>query len=250
MTDPTPDQQNPSPQQPPPQQLNYHPYSIEQQTRVAAMIYDATLRGGPAAAPIVAQLSAAYPDAAIIAHLCVSYQLHNLASTPVLPAPTYPQSYDFSGAQFHQHPGCFVLRRINVSSIAWFCFFVGSFLATVRLSLIFGLAMAATLARIFDNDPMFYVINYVATQAFGDGPRNELYKWLFAVFTAQNPLHAFENTGALSASQILPSHISAAILLTPVTAGMLCFALGALAAISVNLALRLSGGIRFENHND
>eukprot|EP00177_Eucheuma_denticulatum_P002263 GFKZ01004055.1.p2 GENE.GFKZ01004055.1~~GFKZ01004055.1.p2 ORF type:complete len:250 (+),score=27.27 GFKZ01004055.1:289-1038(+) len=249
MTDPTPQQDSPS-QQPPPQHINYHPYSPEQQARVAAMIYDATLHGGPAAAPFVAQLSVAYPDAAIVAHQCVYYHLNNLAATSVLPTATYPQSQVFSGAQFDQYPGSFVLRRINVSSIAWFCFFVGSFLASLRLSFIFGLAMAATLARIFDNEPMFDVINYVATQAFGDGPRNELYRWLFAVFTEQNPLHAFEDAGALSASQILPSHISAAILLTPVTAGMLCFAMGTVAAISVNFALRLSGGIRFESHND
>lgn len=55
---------------------------------------------------------------------------------------------------------------------------------------------------------------------------------------------------ALAATLMLPKHIASGILLNPITAGILCFCLGGLAAVAVNFALRVAGGIRFQSRHD
>lgn len=87
-------------------------------------------------------------------------------------------------------------------------------------------------------------------QSLGEGPRGELYKWILRALTEQNPIVEFGLGDEWLASIPLPSYISAALVLTPITAGILCFLLGGMAALSVNFALRAAGGIRFQNHED
>lgn len=256
---PPPPSTSPHARSPSPPLLLSLPLSQTQiQARVAAVIYDAILRGGPSAHSLTTQLSAAYPTSAAIAHQYLSHthaQFNHHLPLPhfhnQLPSLQQPaQLHSVYGAHFERHHRGFILRRIDVSSIAWFCFLIGSLLASLRICFIFTLALAATLARVADNDNLYEIIDNVASQCLGNGPLIELYQWLFAVLTEQDPTHIFVQANVLAVSYMLPSYIAAAILLTPVTAGMLCFCLGGLAAVVVNFALRVAGGIRFQSYDD
>lgn len=210
------------------------------------------LRGGPNADTLSAHLAAAYPGSALIAREYAAYARQAVSSRiPYAQARERARTYVSWGAEFQRQPrGDFVLKRISVGSVAWFCFFIGSLLASLRLCFIFSLALAATLAHSQDSAFLYNLVDNIATESFGEGPRGELYKWIFRVLTEQNPIAEFGQGDEWLASVLLPSYISAALLLTPITAGVLCFLLGGMAAVSVNFALRAAGGIRFENHDD
>lgn len=220
--------------------------TIQQQARVATVIYDMLIRGGQNAATLTEQLSQAYPNAAALAQ---GYAAH-VSSTIFQPLSNARMQYPQRTQESNRRD--FVLRRISVSSVAWFCCFVGAAFASFRLWFIFLLALGATLANNTDNDILYHLVEYLANQTLDKGPKRELYKWMFNLLNEENPVVAINHHGPMAGASttLMPDHIAAALLLTPITAGLLSFLLGGLSAFFVNVALRAAGGIRFENHEE
>lgn len=190
------------------------------------------LRGNATHLPVIERLSARYPNAsAVAAHYAHLFRL--LAC----PAPRFPRRQDF------------VLSRIRPASVAWFCFFSGAICAAMQLLVIFGLAAAQVAASASREEGAVRAVKLVTGQVIGDGNLRDMFSWIVALLTDQNQIIAPRDLHLVDA-EWLPSVLCASILLTPLSVGIICFLLGGLAAFCVNFALRVAGGIRFQNHLD
>lgn len=213
---------------------------ISHEARVGAVIYDMLVRGGSEFEALAAQLSMAYPTPAAVARHFATY------TRCAIHRPSTLQEGGVTPSD--QTESNFVLHRLNAYSVAWFCSILGSATASLRIWIIFILVLCATVANSSDNQSLYHFVEYVAGELVDEGPRRQLYRWLFSMVNYENQVVATNGSGSMggATTSIVPDHVTLLLLFTPVIVGVLCFVVGGLSAICVNVVLRRTGGIRFD----
>lgn len=213
---------------------------------MAAVIYDMLIRGGAQGEQISAPLAAAYPLAGNIARQYAAYTrsalTHRTRNQRLRPRPHMRVSY---GVEYQVRRSGFTLRRVRVSSIALFFGMLAAMLSAMRLAAICGLALSSASASAWGNEELHVLLDELAAEVLGSGPRKEFYVWAYNFFDANLvDLSGSDFSLASLQTHAAPSALVLGVLLTPMTSGLLFYFLGALFGACVNAGLSLIGGIR------
>lgn len=194
---------------------------------------------GANAEPLSSHLSRAYPGAACLARQYAQYARQALLVTNHARGAQGAQASD-------QTRNDFVLGRVSVPNIAWFCFFVALLHGTVRLLVVFAFFFAAVMFNSAEKPMLSTVLSKLFTYTVNESPYIELFKWLTRVLS-HDPVTPMGSTEKWKAAAELNDYLAASLLFTPLFQGVMAFLAGATLSMLVNSALSIVGGIRLQN---
>lgn len=214
--------------------------SIEEQARVATVLYDMHIRGGTLDDATAAQLSAAYPASATLARHCAWRGRQAVLAERAAPPPRQPHRPRTSSRSHRVS----VVRRIDIFSFARMCGWLGFVLALSKVAFAALLAFSTTFAR--EAHPEFAKQIVDAAEAIvGTGRGLQLYRTLLEFVEIQ---FGSSNTPVASITGAANGVYLAACF--PVGVALLATVTGAAIGYSINVALILCGGFRFEHRRE
>lgn len=213
--------------------------------RIATILYDAKVRPThDAVSQFISVLATLYPAANAVAG---DLAHHALLARPSYPSPTIatatvPASTPASRSIY--------LRRINVTSVARFAATASFIMASMRLWLVVSLALARCTASLSQLTDVAYAIKRIVRHAITRRTDVHFYDWIVGVVLHRDPLFAMQRPISFAGLQLNSSLYVSIVFVLPIIEAAVYYVVGALVALSLNVALSLCNGLRVEGQDN
>lgn len=119
----------------------------------------------------------------------------------------------------------------------------------LRLWIVMSLALARTIATLAEIPQVEQTVKTIARQSITRASDNHFFNWLVQVLSHTDPSFMLEQRVNFAGLNINSSLYLSIFLSMPLVEGALCYLIGMVIAISINIGLSFSNGIRIENDN-